>query len=461
MFQLMQAAMLGNYTHVTGPPAPYATRKAIVAEFSLDAAVKLITALPSNEHLVLYIMGTYLLTILPLCPSLEKLVVAMSPFQSHAGRVFEAMQAVRVAARDDWRLMFSRDVLETLKKTHKRMPKRKLMPRGLADCSAALLTCASRTAARRGLKRGANCIAFDPADFAGHLKRARAGDDPQVEGADAAATALLEAWEADPSRPPSVVFGDIGEAALKRLVDAAAATDHAQLTRVVPLPPAFVRAQVAAVARRFDCAEDDWDTLRRATRVHVCVSCGVRNFVLAKAERLATGTRRVNNVRASGYKKLAMDLQTGEMFCVANEACSKHALTTVDLAGPDGLGGALVLRDQSLTISPCCGYVCATAALRVSATGMDCPACVSERAEAADPTPDPRVCAHCSKVSQLKHAMSQTVLLRDEHGRVKRFGFCKSHLRGWARTQSGYLTLDFVSRNMLNRSGNGLVLNPT
>jgi hypothetical protein len=57
--------------------------------------------------------------------------------------------------------------------------------------------------------------------------------------------------------------------------------------------------------------------------------------------------------------------------------------------------------------------------------------------------------------------MSQTVLLRDEHGRVKRFGFCKSHLRGWARTQSGYLTLDFVSRNMLNRSGNGLVINPT
>ena len=461
MFQLMQAAMLGNYTHVTGPPAPYATRKAIVAEFNLASAVELMTALPSNEPLVLYIMGTYLLTILPLCPALEKLVVAMSPFQSHAGRVFESMQAVRHAGRDDWRLMFSREVLETLKKTHKRMPKRKLIPRGLADCSTALLTSAVRTAARRGLKRGANCVAFDPSVFAAHLKRARSGEPPRVEGADAAATELLAAWEADPSRPPSVVFSDITDDGLMCLVDAAAAVDHAQLTRAVPLPADFVRAQVAAVARRFSCAEDDWDTLRRATRVLVCVSCGVRNFVLSEAERAATGTRRLNCVRASGYKRLAVDLEKDEMFCVAGDACSKHKLTAVDLAGPGGAGGALVLRGQSLLISPCCGFLCANAALRVSPTGMDCPACATDRKDAADATPDPRVCAHCSRVSLLKHAVSQTVLLRDEHGRVKKYGFCRSHLRVWARTSTGYLTLDYVSRNVMNWRGNGLVLNPT
>jgi hypothetical protein len=57
--------------------------------------------------------------------------------------------------------------------------------------------------------------------------------------------------------------------------------------------------------------------------------------------------------------------------------------------------------------------------------------------------------------------MEQTVLLRDAHGRVLTYGFCRSHMRTWARTQSGYLDKEFVSRNMMNRRGDGLVLNPT
>ena len=153
MFSLAQAALLGNYTHATGEGAPYATRKAFIDGFTQTSAVDIFSAMPAHEHLVLYIMGTYLLTILPLCPALERLVNAMSPFQSQAQRVFDALQSVRNTARDDWRVMFSEEVLEALKKTHKRMPKRKLVPRGISDVSNSLVVSATRTAARRGIKR--------------------------------------------------------------------------------------------------------------------------------------------------------------------------------------------------------------------------------------------------------------------------------------------------------------------
>jgi len=109
-------------------------------------------------------------------------------------------------------------------------------------------------------------------------------------------------------------------------------------------------------------------------------------------------------------------------------------------------------------ISPCCGYLCDTASVRVMPSSFDCPCCAAARKEEEEKAPDPRVCAHCSKVSHLKQATEQIVLLRDAKGRVQKYGFCKSHLRHWARTQAGYLTLDFVSRNMTNRSGNGLVI---
>jgi hypothetical protein len=48
------------------------------------------------------------------------------------------------------------------------MPKRKLVPRGLSDVSAALAVSASRTAARRGLKRKG--AAFDPDFFEAQLQ---------------------------------------------------------------------------------------------------------------------------------------------------------------------------------------------------------------------------------------------------------------------------------------------------
>lgn len=464
MFALAQAALLGNYVQSPGPPAPYATRKAFIAGFTQQNAAAIFGAMPPNEHLTLYVMATYnLATIMPLCPALQKLVSAMSPMQAQAHRVFEAMQALRDAARNDWRLMFGDAALEALKKAHKRMPKRKLVPRGLSDVSAALAVSASRTAARRGLKRKG--AAFDPDFFEAQLQRLRRGAPPEpalAAASGAAAGEVLAALGEDPHRATSLAFAPetIGDADAARLADYAAAEEHVRLARATPLPAGFVRRQREAVARRFGCGPEDWDTLRRVTRVAICVSCGVRNFFLTQAERGAS-KRRVDNVRAAGFRKLAHNLEAGDMRCVAGESCPKHTLSYVDLASEDGSGGALVLRGAAVVVSPCCGYACASSSIRVTPTGFDCPACCVARKEEAEGAPDPRICAHCGKRSQLRQAMEQTVLLRDDHGRVLQYGFCRSHMRPWARTQSGYLTLSFVSKNMTNRSGNGLVRNPT
>jgi len=467
MFALAQAALLGNYTHVTGERAAYATRKAFIDSFTQATAADMFNSLPPHEHLVLYIMGTYLLTILPLCPALERLVSAMSPFQSQAQRVFDALHAVRTAGRDNWQVMFSDEVLETLKKTHKRMPKRKLVPRGLSDASNSLVVSATRTAARRGIKRHGVAVDAEYFELLAANKRPVTEWTPDGNFSGAAAE-LLGEMERDPTKAPVVIFSQdtIGDAALARLVDFAAAADLAHVCRTTPLPERFVQAQMAAVARRF--GTDDPDAMRRATTVIVCVNCGPRNFYLTQAERSAA-SRRVDNVRAAGYRKLALDMTTGELRCVATEACMKHRLIAISggsesLPGPPDAaaarGGIVALRDVALVLSPCCGHLCATCSIRVTPTGMDCPACCTARKDESEQTPDPRICAHCSKRSQLRQAMEQTVLLRDAHGRVQKYGFCRSHLRRWARTQSGYLTLDFVSRNMTNRHGNGLVLDP-
>jgi len=106
-----------------------------------------------------------------------------------------------------------------------------------------------------------------------------------------------------------------------------------------------------------------------------------------------------------------VDTGSGELRCVATDSCTRYALERVRLAQPEA-GGVLALRDVALMVSPCCGHVCATSAIRVTPTGMDCPACALARKEEAEEAPDPRICAHCGKRSQLRQAMEQTVLLR-------------------------------------------------
>jgi hypothetical protein len=465
MFALAQAALLGNYTHVTAR-MPYITRKAMIRDFNEQTAEGFFRALPSNEHMILYIMHTYILSVLPLCPALESLVVTLSPIKKQAARVFEAMRVVRQTAASDWRMVFDDSVLETLRNSHKRLPKRKLVARGLADCSDLLLINSRRTAVRRGLKRACG-VAFDPEFFEEQVKRARLDLPPPpdlVAACSLAASAILDAASSAPDKKPIFAFSPeaIDDASLKHLADFALATDQVRQARTTPLPETLVRAQVDAVARRFGCAPDDWDVIRRVSDVLICTTCGVRNFYLTHAERGAT-TRRVNNVRAAGYRKLAFNPRLNELRCVQTLTCSLYPLTRVSVAEPTAhgvKGGALVLRKCTLIISPCCGYLCQSSALRVAPSGMNCPCCADAKQQTAEGVPDPRICAHCSKRSQLKMALQQTVMLRDEEGRVKVYGFCRTHLRAWARVKSGYLTLEFVSRNMLNRNGAGLVLDP-
>ena len=51
MFAIAQAALLGNYTHATAPPAPYATRKAFIAGITQTSAAAMCNSLQAQEHL--------------------------------------------------------------------------------------------------------------------------------------------------------------------------------------------------------------------------------------------------------------------------------------------------------------------------------------------------------------------------------------------------------------------------
>ena len=466
LFAVAQAVLLGNYRLAAGERMPWAARKQLVADFTQQTALSFIEALPENEHVVLYVMRTYIMLILSLTPALERLVVTLSPFDRQRAKVYESMRVLRASGHSGWRAMLSLEVLEALRKTHKRLPKKKKVPRGLADCSNVLLLNSRRSAQRRGLKRASE-VAFDADRFNDYVKRRCLQAPPDLVAASAgAAAAMLQVADAKPLKKPFVAFSPdvIGEEALMHLADFSSAVDLCRTTEVLPLPPDFVATQVAALARRFGCAADNWATLARGATALVCACCGLRNFYLLHAERQPQRKRRVNNVRAAGFKKLAHNMLTGELRCVEAASCHNHPLVSVPLAEPDGAGGVrggvLVLRGASVMISPCCGYLCETGSIRVTPESYDCPCCAAARKEVDHKAPDIRVCAYCSKVSHLKHAADQTALLRDDKGRVQRYGFCKAHLRHWARTPSGYLTMDFVSRNMTNRSGNGLVLDP-
>jgi len=249
LFAISQAVLLGNYRMAASERMSWVARKQLVADFTQQTAMAFFESLPENEHLILYIMRTYIMTILSLTPALERLVVTLAPFDRQRAKVYESMRALRGAGRDEWRRMLSLDVLEVLRKTHKRLPKKKRLPRGLADCSNVLLLNARRSAQRLGLKRSSE-VAFDSDRFNAYVKRHCPSEAPPqelVEACSAAATAMIEAADAKPLKKPFVTFsGDLLEAGhLMHLADYATALDLCRTTEVVPLPPAFVKLQVS------------------------------------------------------------------------------------------------------------------------------------------------------------------------------------------------------------------------
>jgi hypothetical protein len=304
------------------------------------------------------------------------------------------------------------------------------------------------------------------------FKKARMGDDCGAVGAIGCDPDLLQPAVdtflgalATSNKPTELLDREtIDDATLEKLSDFAIAFDGGTLFKLVSLPEDVADMQLAALAKRFNCEPDDWDTLRRATSVKLCIKCGIRNFTLQNVERFPKNTysRRMSNQQSAGFKKLAYDVDTGSLRCVETPHCSHLDMQTIDLLQRDPAtgklkGGVLVLRKETAMISPCCGHLCATSAVRFANSTFDCPACCETKRAVAEELLDPRVCAYCQKRSQLKQSLSQIVYLRDAKGRVKSHGFCKTHFRPWARLQSGYLAFEFVSLNMQNRSGAGLV----
>jgi hypothetical protein len=119
-----------------------------------------------------------------------------------------------------------------------------------------------------------------------------------------------------------------------------------------------------------------------------------------------------------------------------------------------------VSRRVALMVSPCCGYLCTAASVRVTAAGWDCPLCASTRVSRQLATEDLSRCCYCTiPIRGLDVQRDQSVLARDAEGVVRRYPFCKRHTLAWAKPRcEGYLAIAFIKANVHNKTGAGLVL---
>ena len=252
--------------------------------------------------------------------------------------------------------------------------------------------------------------------------------------------------------PPEV----LSDTKLKTLYDALLGVDAAKTTRIIPLPQNVLRAQMEAVKRRFGAPADAEKMVERATNVLCCPNCSrIKNFVLKQTEREG---KKENN-RASGWHKLVLDEDAGVLRCAKVEACREFRVKDYSvLSEKDGVlsGGVLVGRFGTAVISPCCGMLVETSALGVTADGYDCPACVQPTDNRAEGEPDPKLCAFCMRELRGQNAGLHMNLVSESKA-VFRYSFCKSHFRKWAKTEEP-CSFHFVSHNMSNRTGEGLVL---
>lgn len=494
MWSILQCALLGNFD-CSRERLPYAQRFELLRHLNDENACEFIKKLVDDEHLAFFAFREYLQVVANNIPALKAMIDATAPLSQQTDRIRDALRVMRQNASADWRVAFEPGTLEMLKRVYKRAPKRKTIPRGSIDVSGSLVVMTQRTIQRRSLKRE-HGVAFDVGTFeAVHKSACRWLSLDDFAGAEAAlattaaaagggagaagdgggpagvlsevnrsSRAVLAALERAPFKRPASFFDEqtISNAALRVLSDSAVALDTALSTVLIDLPPAFLAIQVAAVARRFQCDASDWNSISKATQIRYCPCCQeVKNFVLVEDERGETQ----RNTRSAGFKKLQLDVDTGRLTCALNSACCRFSLITHDciVKREDGAlrGGILVTRQGAYMVSPCCGFLCLAASIKANPTGFDCPACCQSKLNVAINAPDLRLCGYCSKRIQSKISQENVVLLRSENRAVLKYSFCKTHFRTWARTRNGYLDFDFVSRNMTNRNGSGLILNPT
>jgi hypothetical protein len=461
-------AMLGNYRDCVTPQHTFDVRKNILTKFTLKTCVEALKSLAPDQMFFFYAMREYIGTVLHALPCVEALLEAQVAFSKQRARVSDALRSARnagVSSHVDF-IVTNSDIF---KRNYKRLPKRKSIPRGRGDRSSALCAVANRTVKKRNLKRTA-CDAFDVDFFNETVKRIKADgvgavDALVTEEVQAAAEAArYEAFADGAAKAAAGYHVDAVDATVRTLSDVAHAADVVLGVVRVPLPPELARAQLAAVAKRFGVAEDD-AKVNRITRAMFCSGChDLKNFAATKAER----TGKQVATRAAGYRKVSLNHEhpDGPISCIEKEECSRFGIETHDIVNRSDDGAAvsscvLVTRRMAITISPCCGQLThanAIAANGASPSGYDCPACAARwQCENAQKVPDIRVCAYCSRRISPKHA-GNIILLYDEEGSLFKYCFCKSHMRAWARTQDGHCTLLFVSKNMQNRRGSGLIL---
>jgi hypothetical protein len=464
-------AMLGNYRSNVPPPFSFEVRKSIIVGFTPKACAAAMKSLQPDQMFFFYAYREYIGFVLQSLPCVEALLEAQVAFAKQRARVSDALRSARNANPTEFGEFIS-TLNDHYRRNYKRLPKRKQIPRGRGDRSNALCIVTTRTAKKRNLKRTAG-NAFDIELFNTVAKRIKTDGiaaavntvaDERVHAV--AEAARYDAFAEGATKLAAGYHVNADEETIKVLSDIAHAADAVCGVVRVPLPPAFARAQLDAVARRFGVPVDD-PVVSRITRLFFCLGCGgCKNFVASRVER----TGKMVAVRAAGYKKVSLNYMVPDapMVCIETPDCSRFSVEGYDIVTRGGAKGAddvescvLVTRKMAVLVSPCCGQLIHANALAAnlnSAHGYDCPACAASlRKEFCAKEPDARVCAYCSKRIPPKHA-NNTILLFDEEGALYKFGFCKSHFRPWARTQDGYCTLGFVSKHMQNRRGSGLVL---
>ena len=462
--QITLCAVLGNYNDNIAAPYTFEVRKNIISDFDIKECTNMLKNLQSDQMIFFYALREYLGYFLKFIPSVEALLEAQVAFGKQRARVSDALRAARNANITSFS-DFLGTVNDIFKKNYKRLPKRKSIPRGRGDRSNALCVITNRTVKKRGLKRTAG-NAFDTEFFGETIKKIKTDGlsvldsivNDEVQGA--AEAARYESFTDSAAKASAAYQIDAGDDTIRILSDVVFAADSVLGMVRVPLPREFSRMQLEAIARRFSVPLTD-SKIMRATRAHVCLGCGsLKNFVGTRLER----TGKQTTSRAAGFRKLALNVDDpcgSKMVCFQEPGCHNFDVEEHEIITPNGDSCVLVNRKWAITISPCCGLLVHANSIQAnkdSPHGFDCPGCAKQlKVQFAPAEPDARKCAYCSKHISAKHA-GNVALLFDEDGALFKFGFCKSHWRPWCRTSDGYCTLRFVSLNMQNRRGGGLVL---
>jgi hypothetical protein len=465
MKRITLCSLLGNYRHAVERPR-FQVRCDTIRLLNDQYLKQHFARAGPENYVALYVLREYTGVLSAYVPVFAALMARSIQWHKQNLRIYDMMRALRISQNTDWSHAFGDAASETLKKHYKRLPKRKLIPRGKCDQTSALVSVLSRTANRRSLKREFG-RAFDPSHVMDGLmcprsKLARLASDASVHPA---GQRLLEDFITKPKKSAgyTVDAAVLSDGALKVLHDVMLGVDAARTTLVVSLPPNVLRAQLDAVKKRFSCTSDTDPRVKRATEVLVCPCCQeVKNFVLKAGERQGKKT----SVRASGWHKLVWDDVAHVLRCAKTEACRAYRVASYDVltVPPDGgtlRGGALVGRFGTAVVSPCCGFLVHTSALSNAMVAgeprFDCPACAAPLDVSVDGEPDQKKCAFCMRDLRGQNA-GLSLRLYNKDKAVFRYPFCKQHHRTWANTADEPCSYDFVVNNISNRSGRGLVL---